>query len=60
MLWVLRLWLYGAILILGWALISYALTRNRDYLHRAGWLIRWSGLLAGAITVFWLIARFLR
>ncbi|TCP15147.1 hypothetical protein EV683_10264 [Crenobacter luteus] len=54
MLWLFRLWLVVLALVLGWALICYALTRNRDYLRRAAVAIRWSAYVAGLVALFWL------
>ncbi|AXK38738.1 hypothetical protein [Crenobacter cavernae] len=59
MLWLFRLWLVVLALVLGWALICYALTRNRDYLWRARAAIRWSAYVAGLIALFWLARRLL-
>ena len=56
----LRLWLIGLILVLGWAIVSYALTRNRAYLFKARAVWRGSLYLACAIFAIWLLLRLLR
>ena len=56
----LRLWLIGLILFLGWAILSYKLTGNRAYLMKARAAWRGSLYLAGAIFAIWLLLRLLR
>jgi hypothetical protein len=58
--WLLRLWLIGLILVLGWAIVSYVLTRNRTYLLKARAVWRGSLYLAFSIFIIWLLLRLLR
>ena len=53
MLWLLRLWVIGMILMLGWAALSYVLTRNTVYPARARTALRYS---LGVIVLVGLIA----
>ncbi|WP_293759700.1 hypothetical protein [uncultured Aquitalea sp.] len=55
-----RLWVLVIVLLFGWALINYALTRNPLYLMRVKRLFRWTGGFGLLLTLFWLIARWLR
>ncbi|MDN0075041.1 hypothetical protein QU481_09040 [Crenobacter sp. SG2303] len=59
MFWLLRMWLLAVILIVGWAITCYMLTRNREYLYRARLAIRWSAYVAGLVALFWVARRFL-
>ena len=45
-----RLWLLGTILGVGWALVTFLLTRNRHYLGLLGRIVMLSALLAGGLT----------
>lgn len=50
-----RLWLLGTILGVGWALVTFLLTRNRHYLGLLGRIVVLSALLAGSLTgLVWL------
>jgi len=60
MLWLLRLWVVGLMLVFCWALISYAIRRDAATLSRARALWRGSLLAGGVLLTLWLAMRLLR
>ena len=60
MLWLLRLWVAGLMLVFCWALVSYAIRRDAAILARARALWRGSLMAGGALVALWLALRLLR
>ena len=53
----LRLWLLVIILITGWGVFCFILTRNRKYLNYVAIAIRWSVYVCALVAIFWLLRK---